>query len=223
MPDNSDSKIVRGLSLRPARPVTRAGLTFGADAESAEDSGPPPGTIPGPRIPLRFGSAATEIHVERREWRTVRYVPGEWIAVDDFSQVDNLVGKRVRIRGEGCGGIVRASSEEGVLFDVLLANGMLWACSSVYDVEVVDETHIADPFKRHRNPFEEALDRHTLLESLGAGARKVWEKARKLRLDIKHDILMMSDGPARAAILKEFGWTVEDLQETCIYQDERTL
>lgn len=223
MPDNSDSKIVRGLSLRPSRPVTRAGLTFGAEVEPTEDSGPLPVLIHGPRVPLRYGSAPTVIHVVRRQWRTMHHVPGDWVDVGDYSQVDNLIGKRVKIIREGCCGVVRRSVDEDILFDVLLSNGMLFACGDVAEVEVVAEAHISDPFKRHRNPFEETLDRHLLLESLGAEARKVWKKARKLRLDVKHDILMMSDGPARAALLKEFGWTVEDLQESCIYQDERTL
>ncbi|USN15306.1 hypothetical protein KIKIMORA_01600 [Brevundimonas phage vB_BpoS-Kikimora] len=181
-----------------------------------------PGTIHGPRIPLRFGSAPTVIHVERREWRTMLHVPGEWVAVNDFSRVDNLIGKRVRLTREGCGGVVKASTEEDVLFDVLLANGILWACGSAKEVEVIDDSHVTDPFKRHRNPFEVALDRHHLLESLGPKARQVWEKARRLRLEIKHDLLMMSDGPARASLLQEFGWTPDDLLETCTYQHERT-
>lgn len=218
MPTLNDGRMTKGLGPVKTRPLSREGLTFGAHVSQAEAL--EAGLIHGPRIPLRYGSAPTVIHVANRQWRTMHHAPGPWIDVDDYSHVDTLIGKRVRMRGSGREGVVKATQDEELLFEVL-CRGDLYPIWSIDEIEVVPMMN-AKGEPRYRNPFEQALFRHHLLETLGPQARKVWEDARRFRLDVKHDILMMPDGPARESLLKEFGWTVDDLQETCQYPHERS-
>jgi hypothetical protein len=92
--------------------TTQPDLAFGVEAPDGDK-------IEGPRISLRYGSAATEIWVSKRLWRrTDRGDPfsylGRWRSIDDFREAENCVGKLALVRGSDAIGVV-TEDEDGFL------------------------------------------------------------------------------------------------------------
>lgn len=134
--------------------------TWGVQPDLPFPKPDPADLIDGPRVPLRYGSAATQIWVSKRQWRRSDGLPGHeyhyqnrWRTFDDYTDTDNVEGKRARVKGTEDVGIV-VVDDEGFL-SLEDENGVVvhWCLLQVEDVEVIpDETRL--------NKFERALKEH---------------------------------------------------------------
>ena len=77
--------------------------------------------VPGPRVPARYGSYATSLRRSTREWRILEQGDpltwsGRWRSVDDYTEVDCLVGKWGGVgRFEG---VIKHSRDEGHALEI---------------------------------------------------------------------------------------------------------
>lgn len=117
----------------------------------------PTNLIEGPRIPLRYGSAATEISIDTLEWRRTdrgdRFTyQGRWRSVHDYREADCCVGKLVRVKRSGHIGVCY-EDEEGFL-SIASRDGVKTGYTyRVQDIDVLD-----DP--AYLNMFERAIAAH---------------------------------------------------------------
>jgi hypothetical protein len=110
--------------------------------------------IPGPRIPLRYGSAATEIWVSKRMWRRTdrgdRFsYQGRWRSIDDYSETDCIDGKLVRVNGKSVIGVA-VVDDEGFISVDKPGTDIVWTWLSPADLTVLQD-------HKHLNMFEQAL------------------------------------------------------------------
>ncbi|AXQ68831.1 hypothetical protein HOU00_gp294 [Caulobacter phage CcrPW] len=112
----------------------------------------PADIIEGPRIALRYGSAATQICVSARMWRRTdvgdRFTyRGRWRSVDDYTDEDCVAGKWVRVKWrDGYREGLATMDEEGFI----LVNGIPYHAKNV---EVI-------PDPAYLNMFERAIAAH---------------------------------------------------------------
>jgi hypothetical protein len=112
---------------------------------------PDPNIIPGPRIPLRHGSAATQIDVAGRRWRR-EYHDTQWYAVDDYSLSNCVVDKLVRVIGHDLLTGIAVMDDEG--FFGINRDGVFidsWWLPQHFEVLASSD---------HLNPFEQAIADH---------------------------------------------------------------
>lgn len=172
----------------------------------------PGDVIAGPRVPLAYGSAATAIRLSTRQWRMVEHGDEEtWIGIDDYTNADNIIGKRVSftVGRQTLEGIAQAPEERDEAFSVDV--GGMRNAFAFYDAKQVNV--INDPL--FLNPFEKVIVGHLtagLMARHDPAISAVIEQARQYRLDMKHRI-SVTGGSLRASLLKEFGWTEADLKE----------
>lgn len=157
--------------------------------------------VPGPRVPARYGSYATSIRRSTRQWRVLeRGDPlswgGRWRSVDDYSDVDCLVGKWARA-GALEGRIVRSEDE---LFELEI-NG--------YPVRPEDVTVVEDD--RHFNAFQRTLRLYDTAGRHAGAVAAVLTEAREYR-EAQKARIRSTGGALRASLLREFGWTEADLE-----------
>jgi hypothetical protein len=114
----------------------------------------PDDIIPGPRIPLRYGSAATEISISRRMWRRTdrgdRFTyQGRWRSIEDWSDMDCIDGKLVRLNGKSVIGVAVVDDEGFISVDQPNSD-LVWSWLSPADLTVLQD-------HKHLNIFERAL------------------------------------------------------------------
>lgn len=159
--------------------------------------------IPGPRVPLRYGSAATVIDVPGRRWRMVERTD-EWKAIDDYTHPDNVIGKWVRVKRLGAQGLAVAPDE----LDEVLVVKSFGNHISVFDLDAVEV--IDGPTAL--NGFERVIAGASGVAKDIPAMAGVVEEARKLRLDMKRRVLGLG-GDYRAGVMRVFDWTENDLDE----------
>lgn len=114
----------------------------------------PADIIVGPRISLRYGSAATEISVSQRMWRRTdrgdRFTyQGRWRSISDYTEMDCVDGKLVQVKGEDVIGVA-VVDDEGFISVAKPHTDIVWTFLTVEHVEVVEDGI-------HLNQFEQAL------------------------------------------------------------------
>lgn len=120
--------------------------------------------IPGPRISLRYGSAATEICISKQEWRRTDGLPehrfhyqNRWRSIHDWTDEDCLVGKRAKLKKgphKGLTGVISWDpDDEGFLAITNEVNGRLHVWCGPKDFMVL-------PDAVNLNPFEQAIAAH---------------------------------------------------------------
>lgn len=117
----------------------------------------PTNLIEGPRIPLRYGSAATEISIDTLEWRRTdcgdRFTyQGRWRSIHDYRESDCCVGKLVRLKRSGHIGVCY-EDDEGFLSIASRSGVQTGFTYRVEDIDVLD-----DP--AYLNMFERAIAAH---------------------------------------------------------------
>lgn len=119
----------------------------------------PADLIEGPRIRLRYGSAATQIWVSQRKWRRTDGLPehehhyqNRWREIEDWRDSDNLIGKRVWVmRHADLYGVVE-EDEDGHLLVTDEDDGVtVWVQPEDVSVQQ-DDVHL--------NPFEKTIKEH---------------------------------------------------------------
>jgi hypothetical protein len=111
--------------------------------------------IEGPRIPLRYGSAATEISVSKRMWRRkgegLFSFHGRWRSINDYREADCIAGKWVRSKEYGVEGVASLDDEGFITITVAVAGGAaMYPWGSPDNVEVIETAE-------HLNAFEIAI------------------------------------------------------------------
>lgn len=107
----------------------------------------PADIIEGPRIPLRYGSAATEICVGARMWRRTdcgdRFTyQGRWRSIADYTDEDCVAGKWVRVKWrDGFREGLASMDEEGFI----LVGGIPYHAK---EVEVMPDPTCLNMFER---------------------------------------------------------------------------
>lgn len=157
--------------------------------------------VPGPRVPARYGSYATSIRRSTREWRVLERGDtfswsGRWRPINDYTDIDCLVGKWGRIGAHE--GLVCYDDEEGGEVQI---NGYP---ARVSEVEVVEDG-------AHLNAFERTLRLYDFASDKAGAIAAVLSDARAYRQDQAKRI-RSTGGALRAALLDEFGWTEADLE-----------
>lgn len=157
--------------------------------------------VPGPRVPARYGSYATALRRSTREWRILGYGdpltwPGRWRSVDDYSEIDCLIGKWGR-----------TASLEGLIFVDPVEGGVLeidgWPIRPDTVTVVEDGVHF--------NAFQRALRLYDAAGRHAGAVASVLGETRRYRDDAVSQI-RATGGVLRASLLREFGWTEADLE-----------
>lgn len=154
----------------------------------------PGNVIPGPRVRLRYGTAATAIRLSSRQWRLVEHgTDVKWISIDDFSHAENIIGKRVTCtlgkRTMEC--VVGPPEELDEAFTVVYQGLTLFGFHNPAEVKVID-----DP--THLNKFEAVLADP--------------DQAKKCRRQMIQRI-RVTGGDLRQELLDLFGLTEDDLKD----------
>lgn len=160
--------------------------------------------VPGPRVPLVHGTAATAVRISTREWQMVEHRPGEWRSIDDYSHVDNVIGKWVRVPHLNREGV----AEQAFELDEVLVVKSFGDAITIFDLKAVEV--IDNPC--YLNGFERVIKAHTLVGRHRPAIEEVLAEARQFRLDMKRRVLSLG-GAYRASVMAEFGWTEQDLDE----------
>lgn len=131
-------------------PTTQPDLAFGMEAPDGD-------RIEGPRISLRYGSAATEIWVSKRQWRrTDRGDPlsyhGRWRSIDDWRDAENCIGKLALVKGTDNIGVV-SEDEDGFLEVDDLDDPKCGGMANPDELRVI-------PHPDYLNRFERAIKDH---------------------------------------------------------------
>jgi len=117
----------------------------------------PANIIPGPRIRLRYGSAATEICTRCRVWRDTRVPSERWRSVSDYRHIDNVIGKLVEVKNAfnpPYRGVAGESDDDG---GGLTIDGKETFLSLSHVTVVSSDEHL--------NAFEQALKEHADAEA----------------------------------------------------------
>jgi hypothetical protein len=147
---STDLRHLRRLSS-PSEPAP-AELPF-PDAPSSE-------LVEGPRIPLRHGSAPTEVWITRKLWRRTDGLPEDrwhyqnrWRNVEDWTDPDCLSGKWARIInpfGYGAEGVLSLVDEQSDELLLTTSDGNEHPFLHPAHVEVLQDSV-------HLNAFEQAI------------------------------------------------------------------
>lgn len=126
-------------------------LAFGGEAPDGD-------RIDGPRISLRYGSAATEIWVSKRQWRRIDRgdhfsYQGRWRSIDDWTESDNCLGKLALIKGTDNIGIVTEDEDGFLMVDDLDDPKCGGMASDPSELRVI-------PHPDYLNRFEQAIKDH---------------------------------------------------------------
>lgn len=111
--------------------------------------------IDGPRIALRYGSAATEISISKRMWRRkgegLFSFHGRWRSINDYREADCISGKWVRSKEYDVEGVASLDSDGFITVTVPCAGGIAtYPWGSPDTVEVIETAE-------HLNAFEIAI------------------------------------------------------------------
>lgn len=115
--------------------------------------------IEGPRVRLRYGSAATEVDMAALEWRRTDGLPeheyhfqNRWRSIHNWRDTDCIVGKRVQLLGTDYIGIAE-EDDEGFLQFADEDDGTFHTCLQAEDLTILqDDVNL--------NPFEAAIAAH---------------------------------------------------------------
>lgn len=183
---------VLGAILNDIRPRKPEKATRRAPVPAVVEPGD---VIPGPRVPLRYGSAATAIRLSTRQWRMVEHGDDNaWVGIDDYTVAENIIGKSVRftVGGRTFDGVATPPQE---LDEALMVS--VKGCQNAFGFYDVTQVSVL-PVPDLPNMFEAVIADPEL--------------AKKCRLEMKHRIAA-TGSTLRARLLAEFGWTEEDLKE----------